>query len=151
MAQKELRRLQKSAGGDGLALFPGGQTLDEVLLVGGATRMPAVAKLVRALTGAGECLAVVASLSPSRLCLPLLPLSVLISVPLFVSSICLKASVCLIVCLCLSLLSSLTSHPLILSSLIIFPISHPLIISHLPPSNPNPFTPLPFPQSRGAP
>lgn len=48
---KELRRLQKSSGDTSLSLFPGGQAVDEVLLVGGATRTPAVKRLVRTLTG----------------------------------------------------------------------------------------------------
>ena len=48
---RELRRLQKQTGDSSLTLFPGGHMLDEVLLVGGATRIPAVAKLVRTITG----------------------------------------------------------------------------------------------------
>lgn len=34
-----------------LALFPGGQVLDDVILVGGSTRIPAVRRLVRVMTG----------------------------------------------------------------------------------------------------
>ncbi len=33
VAQKELRRLQKSSGDRGLSLFPGGQALDEVIFI----------------------------------------------------------------------------------------------------------------------
>ena len=49
---KELRRLQKSLGDSSLSIFPGGQVLDGVIMVGGATRMPAVQQLVRVTTGA---------------------------------------------------------------------------------------------------
>jgi len=48
---KELRRLQRESGDPSLSMFPGGQRLDEVLLVGGATRMPAIRRLVRTITG----------------------------------------------------------------------------------------------------
>lgn len=47
---KELRRLQKEGRDPSLALFPGGQQLDAVILVGGATRMKAIEKLVRVTT-----------------------------------------------------------------------------------------------------
>eukprot|EP01031_Cornospumella_fuschlensis_P029822 gene29822-36010_t len=49
-ANIELKKVQKEFGSS-VSLFPGGIGLDEVLLVGGATRMPCVIKLVRALTG----------------------------------------------------------------------------------------------------
>ncbi|RYH11441.1 Hsp70 family protein [archaeon] len=49
-ANIELKKVQKEFGSN-VNLFPGGIGLDEVLLVGGATRMPCVVKLVRALTG----------------------------------------------------------------------------------------------------
>lgn len=48
---KELRRLQRESGDPSLSMFPGGQQLDEVLLVGGATRIPAIRRLVRTITG----------------------------------------------------------------------------------------------------
>jgi heat shock protein 1/8 len=47
---REMRRLQKSYGDNTLSLFPSGQALDDVILVGGATRMPCIAQLVRTLT-----------------------------------------------------------------------------------------------------
>ena len=50
-SRKELRRLQKSEGDNSLAVFPGGRQLDDVILVGGATRTPAVLRLVRSMTG----------------------------------------------------------------------------------------------------
>ncbi|KAJ1430280.1 Hsp70 protein-domain-containing protein, partial [Ochromonadaceae sp. CCMP2298] len=50
-ATKEMRRLQKALSDPKLLAFPGGQVLDEVLLVGGATRISAVRRLVRAVTG----------------------------------------------------------------------------------------------------
>lgn len=49
---KELRRLQKSLGDSSLSIFPGGQVLDGVIMVGGATRIPAVQQLVKVTTGA---------------------------------------------------------------------------------------------------
>jgi molecular chaperone DnaK len=48
---KELRRLQRESGDPSLSMFPGGQQLDEVLLVGGATRIPSIRRLVRTITG----------------------------------------------------------------------------------------------------
>jgi molecular chaperone DnaK len=48
---RELRRLQKALGDPSLAIFPGGQLLDDVVLVGGSTRIPAVLRLVRTITG----------------------------------------------------------------------------------------------------
>jgi heat shock 70kDa protein 1/2/6/8 len=48
---QELRRLQRERGDSSIALFPGGQVLDDVILVGGATRMPSVQRLVRTITG----------------------------------------------------------------------------------------------------
>lgn len=48
---KELRRLQKETMDSSLATFPGGQALDDVILVGGSTRIPAVQRLVRTVTG----------------------------------------------------------------------------------------------------
>eukprot|EP01038_Epipyxis_sp_PR26KG_P005723 gene5723-7906_t len=50
-SNKELRRLQKEYKDPSLSLFPTGQTLDEVILVGGATRMPSIIKLVKVITG----------------------------------------------------------------------------------------------------
>lgn len=47
----ELRRLQKETRDSSLALFPTGQNIDEVILVGGATRMPSIRRLVRVVTG----------------------------------------------------------------------------------------------------
>ena len=49
---KELRRLQKTLGDSSLSIFPGGQVLDGVVMVGGATRIPAVQQLVKVTTGA---------------------------------------------------------------------------------------------------
>ena len=49
---KEVRRLQKSLGDSSLSIFPGGQQLDSVVLVGGATRIPAIQNLVKTITGA---------------------------------------------------------------------------------------------------
>ena len=46
-----IRRLQKSTGDNALVSFPGGQELHNVILVGGATRIPAVRRLVRTVTG----------------------------------------------------------------------------------------------------
>jgi len=48
---RELRRLQKTLGDPSLTIFPGGQLLDDVVLVGGSTRIPAVQRLVRTITG----------------------------------------------------------------------------------------------------
>lgn len=48
---KQVRALQRSTGDSTLGSFPGGQPLNEVLLVGGASRMPAVQRLVRVVTG----------------------------------------------------------------------------------------------------
>jgi len=48
---RELRRLQKENSDEALAIFPGGQALSDVILVGGATRIPAVQALVRTITG----------------------------------------------------------------------------------------------------
>lgn len=50
-ANRELRRLQRTSSDPSLSLFPSGQMLDDVILVGGATRMPCVVKLIRILTG----------------------------------------------------------------------------------------------------
>jgi len=47
----EVRRLQASMRDPTLGAFPGGQLLDDVILVGGATRIPAVRRLVRTVTG----------------------------------------------------------------------------------------------------
>lgn len=47
----ELKRLQKETGSPQLTIFPSGQILDEVILVGGGTRVPAVRRLVRVMTG----------------------------------------------------------------------------------------------------
>jgi hypothetical protein len=47
----ELRRLQRELGDPNLAAFPGGQQLDEVIMVGGSTRIPAVQRLVHGVTG----------------------------------------------------------------------------------------------------
>jgi hypothetical protein len=44
---KELRRIQKDMLMPTLASFPGGQALDDVILVGGSTRIPAVQRLVK--------------------------------------------------------------------------------------------------------
>jgi len=48
---KELRRLQKQSGDVTLTSFPTGVQLNQVLLVGGATRMPLIRRLVRTITG----------------------------------------------------------------------------------------------------
>eukprot|EP01041_Mallomonas_annulata_P002652 gene2652-5208_t len=48
---KELRRLQKQLGDPSISPFPTGMEVNQVLLVGGATRMPMVRRLVRAVTG----------------------------------------------------------------------------------------------------
>ncbi len=48
---KELRRLQKETMDSSLASFPGGQALDDVIMVGGSTRIPAVQRLVQTITG----------------------------------------------------------------------------------------------------
>lgn len=48
---KQVRALQRSTGDSSLGSFPGGQPLNEVLLVGGASRMPSVQRLVRVVTG----------------------------------------------------------------------------------------------------
>jgi molecular chaperone DnaK len=48
---KEVRRLQKSTSDGSLLIFPGGQELDDVVLVGGASRMPCIVQLIRTLTG----------------------------------------------------------------------------------------------------
>ena len=52
-SKRELRRLQKEYSDPSLSLFPGGQALDDVVLVGGATRMPAIIRLVKIMTGIG--------------------------------------------------------------------------------------------------
>eukprot|EP00981_Chlorochromonas_danica_P002050 scaffold420_cov169-Ochromonas_danica.AAC.10 len=49
-SRKEMNRLRKTTGDNSLDLFPGGQPLNDVILVGGATRMPCIVKLVRTLT-----------------------------------------------------------------------------------------------------
>lgn len=49
--QKELRRLQKDYLDSSITTFPGGQALDDVILVGGATRIPAVQRLIHTVTG----------------------------------------------------------------------------------------------------
>ena len=48
---KEMRRLQKEYADPSIATFPGGRSLDDVILVGGATRMPCVQRLLRTVTG----------------------------------------------------------------------------------------------------
>lgn len=50
-AAKELKRLKRISMDTSLSLFPGGQALDDVILVGGATRMPSIIRLVRTITG----------------------------------------------------------------------------------------------------
>jgi heat shock protein 1/8 len=50
-AARELKRLQRMSSDTSLSLFPGGQALDDVILVGGATRMPSIIRLVRTITG----------------------------------------------------------------------------------------------------
>lgn len=47
----QVRRLRSELGDATLNAFPGGQALDDIILVGGATRIPAVRRLVRSLTG----------------------------------------------------------------------------------------------------
>jgi molecular chaperone DnaK len=47
----EVRRLQASMRDPNIGAFPGGQLLDNVILVGGATRIPAVRRLIRTVTG----------------------------------------------------------------------------------------------------
>jgi len=47
----EVHRVQKQLGNIKLRSFPGGRKLTEVVLVGGGTRMAAVPRLLRALTG----------------------------------------------------------------------------------------------------
>ncbi len=49
--RKQVRGLQKLTGDTSLTHFPGGQELNEVILVGGSTRIPAVQKLITVLTG----------------------------------------------------------------------------------------------------
>ncbi len=46
-----MRRLQKDTGDNQLARFPGGRAIDDVIMVGGATRMPAIMRLVHGITG----------------------------------------------------------------------------------------------------
>ena len=48
---KEMRRLQKEYADPSISTFPGGRVLDDVILVGGATRMPCVQRLLRTVTG----------------------------------------------------------------------------------------------------
>ena len=50
-ARKELRRLQKEYGDPSITAFPTGVEANQVLLVGGATRMPMVRRLVHTVTG----------------------------------------------------------------------------------------------------
>ena len=47
----EVHRVQKSIGNQKLRPFPGGRRLTEVVLVGGGTRLAAIPRLIRALTG----------------------------------------------------------------------------------------------------
>lgn len=49
--KKEIRRLQREQLDSSLTAFPSGQMIDDVILVGGASRMPCVVNLVRTLTG----------------------------------------------------------------------------------------------------
>ena len=51
VAMKELRRLQKSLGDAKLSSFPRGVEVNQVLLVGGVTRMPMIRKMVQIITG----------------------------------------------------------------------------------------------------
>jgi molecular chaperone DnaK len=48
---KETRRLQKELSDPSITSFPGGRILDDVILVGGATRIPCVQRLIRMVTG----------------------------------------------------------------------------------------------------
>ncbi len=48
---REVRALQRKLGDPSLGAFPAGQSLSQVVLVGGATRMPAVLRIVKQLTG----------------------------------------------------------------------------------------------------
>lgn len=48
---KQVSKLQKMTGDSSLTTFPGGQELNEVILVGGSTRIPAVQRLISMLTG----------------------------------------------------------------------------------------------------
>ena len=48
---REMNRLRSKTGDNNLAAFPGGYSLSDVILVGGATRMPAVQRLIQGLTG----------------------------------------------------------------------------------------------------
>lgn len=48
---KEVRRLQKELKDSTLSAFPSGLALDDVIMVGGATRIPAVVRLVKVITG----------------------------------------------------------------------------------------------------
>jgi heat shock protein 1/8 len=48
---RETRRLQKEYADPSITTFPGGRALDGVLLVGGATRMPCIPRLLRGITG----------------------------------------------------------------------------------------------------
>lgn len=47
---RELNRIRRE-GGTGVNFFPGGEPIDDVILVGGATRMPCIIKLIRVITG----------------------------------------------------------------------------------------------------
>jgi hypothetical protein len=47
----ELKRLKRELRDPSIQIFPGGQSLSEVLIVGGATRMPAIIRLVRLVFG----------------------------------------------------------------------------------------------------
>jgi molecular chaperone DnaK (HSP70) len=47
----ELKRIKKETGLSTLAMFPSGLQLDDVILIGGATRIPAVRRLVKVMTG----------------------------------------------------------------------------------------------------
>ena len=50
-AGKEMRRLQKEYGDASITSFPSGRRLEDVILIGGATRMPCLQRLLRTLTG----------------------------------------------------------------------------------------------------
>jgi molecular chaperone DnaK (HSP70) len=50
-ATMELKRLQKENSDSRLSLFPSGKALDDVILVGGASRMPCIVRTVQTITG----------------------------------------------------------------------------------------------------
>lgn len=48
---KELKRLQRTLGDPSISAFPGGRALDDIILVGGATHMSGISRLIQRTTG----------------------------------------------------------------------------------------------------